>query len=544
MRTPAPRMTLVLLLLATTTATITATAKQELELDATVPLADVGGHTTVVVTVNSPQEEAVDVVVKCGFGSAKETIEVSANLAARRTFTVPSGGSDLNDCDVTATWTSKNGKDHSEKFRVLPPDFKPRIVVVDDNREIDQGQFAVALEDLPESDHWSTRPDDYFTDAHSGDLPNRWQGYPPGSALFLAPAADLALSKRQREALRVWTLSGGTLMVLQNAQRTRWETEGARIHGAAEDHARVVDKALPRKDPTSPRAESVPGANELPIWGFMSLVLLFAVLAGPVNLYWVLVKKKVRALFLLTTPAVSLVACVVLTGYSFLAQDWELQRTTSQIVWLDAANKHAFTWTTATYFGPTNVEEFELEDHVRVRAYDLWDHRDDLVEVLEGEELERVRVRLERTADHQLASGLWIAARTEQALYFAAPRRERARLSLRKTAPGKYEMTNGLGVDVEWVEWRDARGVVHHATDIASGASAALEYGRFIGKESPSLAAYEFGARAAWKRAASSRRHFIARLSAPLHAVPGPEANEADDARGFLMGPLSPEEAL
>ena len=72
----------------------------------------------------------------------------------------------------------------------------------------------------------------------------------------------------------------------------------------------------------------------VPVYGFMVLITVFAIVIGPVN-YFYLRRKRLLWLLLVTVPATALVTSVLLVGYSVAAHGFSIRSRIRSLTVLD-----------------------------------------------------------------------------------------------------------------------------------------------------------------------------------------------------------------
>ena len=367
------------------------------------------------------------------------------------------------------------------------------------------------------------------------DLPERWQGYPTWTILVIAASDDLALTAEQRSAIATWAAAGGLVVVAQPAQREAWRKLGIEpllLRSAEQAIRQRLDDLGAGEQPT---LVTVPGTESVPATGFMLLATLFALVVGPLNLWWVR-RRGTPALFLVTTPLLSLGTCVVLLGANVVIEGLSLRRVASQLTVLDQQQARAIAWTRATYYGGFSVARFDVDSDAEVRIFEPSQDHDRYYRGGWRRDAPETR-RIDWRGGQHLA-GEWIPARRNRQLLYAVARAERAQLQLARSGDG-WRITNGLDVAIRELTWRDGAGVVYSCGAIPFGASAELTKG---GEELPIPP--EFGASATnAARVADQPWGFSAALEGSFGALPGPAGVDAKPVTSYVVGRLNPENA-
>ena len=90
----------------------------------------------------------------------------------------------------------------------------------------------------------------------------------------------------------------------------------------------------------------------IPVRGLFLFMILFVVLIGPLNLYW-LTRTRRRIWLLWTVPAFSLVTCVLLFGYMMLTEGWHGHVRADSVTVLDEARQRGATVGWLGFYSPT-----------------------------------------------------------------------------------------------------------------------------------------------------------------------------------------------
>jgi len=204
----------------------------------------------------------------------------------------------------------------------------------------------------------------------------------------------------------------------------------------------------------------------IPVRGLFLLMLLFAVLIGPVNLV-VLAKKRRKIWMLWTVPVISLLFCGMVFAYNIFAEGFTAYSRTQTVTILDQVNRRASTIGWAAYYSPLTPSgglrfsyDTELTPHVQMHYYSAGRGRS-----------------VDWTSEQQLSSG-WIAARVPA--HFLVRKSEvgdtgRLRVEFTQAADGTVQATNGLKVRIVRLSYADAEGRIHEAEQIEPGARAQLK---------------------------------------------------------------------
>lgn len=202
----------------------------------------------------------------------------------------------------------------------------------------------------------------------------------------------------------------------------------------------------------------------VPIRGLFLLMLVFVLVIGPVNLIW-LAKKKRKIWMLWTVPAISLLTCLMVAGFSLFGEGWNATAKTEALTILDETDHRATTIGWTGFYSPITPSEglrFSYDTELVPQLPNDWDYR------------RRTPERtVDWTNDQHLESG-WIVARVPAFFKLRKNEARRERLNIRQSGD-EATLVNGLGAEIAQIWWADAGGEIHSAQNIAPGAQAKLQ---------------------------------------------------------------------
>lgn len=180
-------------------------------------------------------------------------------------------------------------------------------------------------------------------------------------------------------------------------------------------------------------------AVAVPMRGLFALVLVFALLVGPINLWWV--NRRKRRLWLLwTVPLLSLVACLLVVSVAIFGEGIRQKSRSFGLTVLDQAAQRATTLAWSGYYSSLATDGLRFSRHTEVA-------------VLGGGNNQR---RIALGAEQHLSSG-WLAPRLPS--YFIERRHDRHRERLEVTWRGDDVLVvNGLGCELDWLVVADGAG--------------------------------------------------------------------------------------
>ena len=202
---------------------------------------------------------------------------------------------------------------------------------------------------------------------------------------------------------------------------------------------------------------------EVPVRGMFIIMLLFALVVGPVNLI-VLARKRRRIWLLWTVPIISLVACGLVFGHAVLAEGFSGRSRTSALTILNEQTSTATSIGWTAFYSPLTPGgglhygyETEISPHGLAEYYS---------------EAGRPR-SLDWSRDQHLASG-WVAARVPAHFQVRKVQARRERLAIH-VKNGQVSATNGLGAPIEALSVAGPDGRVYEGQNIAAGQEIALQ---------------------------------------------------------------------
>lgn len=199
----------------------------------------------------------------------------------------------------------------------------------------------------------------------------------------------------------------------------------------------------------------------IPVRGLFLLMLLFAVVIGPVNLI-VLSRKKRRIWLLWTTPVISVMTCLGVFAYAIFAEGWKQVVRTEGLTILDERAHRATTigWT-AFYSALTPGTGLHF-------GYET-----ELTPQISAGNTSKV-LTLDWTHDQHLGRG-WVTARVPTHFMVRKSETRRERVTIRRGAGPRLKMVNGLGTDISEFWLAEGDGTIYSATDILAGEEAELD---------------------------------------------------------------------
>jgi hypothetical protein len=334
-------------------------------------------------------------------------------------------------------------------------------------------------------------------------LPSDWLGYTSLRAVIIGIKEWAALSSAQKEALLTWTACGGEFMFVDGDLNTLLPDAQSRPAGMTTDddlihyyfgHIRLVKSAdisarglaavlLTSRDVDDSRRTlpanrapdwlygtdhgfhlPIPGVAGVPVRSYMTILVAFSVLIGPVN-YILLWRKRRQVLLVLTAPLISLVFLAVLAGYALFGEGIGIKGRAQSFTVLDQTTKHAATRASVSLYAagmtPWNGLRFPKATAIFPTGADGRGSRDPEV--------------IDLTETQQFSSGI---ARARAASNFEEisfrPARERLNFS---RSGQNISVVNALGTDITQLSYRSGGVLYSLAGPLRDGAQATMHAG-------------------------------------------------------------------
>ena len=193
----------------------------------------------------------------------------------------------------------------------------------------------------------------------------------------------------------------------------------------------------------------------MPLRGFMLLLLLFAFVLGPLNL-WVLSRRGKRILLLVTVPIVSLITTFLVFGFASLSEGFGTKTRIEGVTLLDEGTHEAISLGLGAVYSPLTQGD-GLHFPLAADVHPILPFQQQFLSVRLGQ-------------DQNLRSG-WVRARVPTYYEIRKPERRRERLTVRTTHDG-LEVVNGLGAPIKSLYLADAGGRIYHCGSVAPGQKA------------------------------------------------------------------------
>jgi hypothetical protein len=323
-----------------------------------------------------------------------------------------------------------------------------------------------------------------------------WLGYSRYDGILVTSGELRDMPAGVRDAVWRYVEAGGSLSVVGDADVPEGWKRRRSIHGGLTVYQAGFGQYLTSTDPTFPqergegwsllnaswgqtaapwqKVRSVEDANAafkvvddvgIPVRGLFLLMLVFAVVIGPVN-FTLLARKRRRMWLLWTVPTISLVTILAVFGYMLLLEGWSGHLRTEALTILDETSHRAATIGWMAFYTPVTPGDglhFDYDTEVTPQI---------------GSDMYRGRISggphdIDWTSDQHLTRG-WVSARIPAHFKLRKCAVRRERVTVGPGPDGALTAANGLGAEVSRLHYADEQGRVYRAGPIPAGARAVL----------------------------------------------------------------------
>lgn len=208
------------------------------------------------------------------------------------------------------------------------------------------------------------------------------------------------------------------------------------------------------------------GLHELPVFGYIALSLLFAVVVGPVNLV-VLRQRNLAGLFYFTAPALALVGMVALGLYSAVREGFSIRSNEEVVLLHSPASDRGALYSARAMYAGMSPGEFDVSP--RTCVVPVWRRPEDCPP----------GVMTDWSHGQRLIG--WIPSRTEVGLLAITPKRVRLEVTM-DNAADPPRLHNGLQYPVleAWAEGAERRGQWWASGSVPAGSESPLRLAESI----------------------------------------------------------------
>jgi hypothetical protein len=294
-----------------------------------------------------------------------------------------------------------------------------------------------------------------------------WQAVECGGTLLVIGKTKLPESWRfsagEIKGTTTATPGFGACLVIDNPNIARWSPAEWKAIVAMWDQSRAAWNQLTNITNAHAHFPVVENLG-IPVRGLFSFMLVFVLLIGPINIYWL--SRTNRRLWLLwTVPVFSLFTTGALFAFMAASEGWHAHVRGSGTTVLDELSQRATTIGWLGYYSPTTSRalhfsfDTELSPHLESEGRH---YRDNTSRAL----------TIDWTNDQHLDSG-WLSAKVP--LHFLVRRSEKRleRLPARREGDDII-VVNGLKADIKTLKLADKDGAIFSGENITAGAEGRL----------------------------------------------------------------------
>jgi hypothetical protein len=297
-----------------------------------------------------------------------------------------------------------------------------------------------------------------------------WQYAETGGSLLVLGTANVPESwKKRREdkaGMAVYQTGLGTALVCGEAGYGEWPLE--RWSVLAEAWAAAASNSWHQIGTAGDANRLLRVVDDvgIPVGGLFTLMILFSVAIGPLNL-WLLARKGKRLWLLWTVPSISFATCLAVFGFMLLVEGWQGHLRTEGITILDENAQRATSLSLTGFYAPLTPGDGL---HFSVDSEVIWQKGETMRYYSRGG---GSSCTVDWSQDQHFASG-WVSARVPSHFKLRKSEVRRERLTVRRRPDGSLAAVNGLGAPVLQLWLADDKGQVHTAEEVPAGAEVTL----------------------------------------------------------------------
>ena len=199
----------------------------------------------------------------------------------------------------------------------------------------------------------------------------------------------------------------------------------------------------------------------------IALIIIFALLVGPIGLVYLSIKRR-KILIIWLTPILAIIFSLIIIIYSVAAEGLFARVRSVNFTYLDENTQKASTLAVHGYYCPIPPNYLQYDNNCEVilaRKVDSYNNNNN-----------ELSHSIDWTGDQRLTGG-WIAPRIESYLRVRKSEFRREKLSIVKQEADKLEVINGLGADLDKLCVKTQDGRIYFTNQkINAGAKAVLTF--------------------------------------------------------------------
>ncbi len=331
-------------------------------------------------------------------------------------------------------------------------------------------------------------------------LPAKWQSLMGVDFIVVDTSSWQQLDSNQQTALERYVSMGGILLLHDISGSARSEIRRRFPNGTASQDATIwhlgagflatwkgdflessdeepwrrLFRSLENAGVTAPSARSrfgkfgkapflapIPGFGTVDASRFAMVILLFAIVVGPIN-FFVLNRKNRRTWALWTIPCISGIAFLGLVGYSLVSEGIDTKVIPRSMTFLDQETQVASSFDRLAYYANLAPGRLRFDANVAIaeakRPFDPYRYR----------RVRRADLSIDWSDGLTLNEG-WLPVRTPTQIFASHQEPFRQRVDFRVEADGKVSIYNGFDNDIEAILYRDTQNKTWLAENVKAG---------------------------------------------------------------------------
>lgn len=205
-------------------------------------------------------------------------------------------------------------------------------------------------------------------------------------------------------------------------------------------------------------------------------VLAFILLVGPINYFIARLYFKNMMAILVTTPVFSIVITVLFVIADYFSQGLTPTSITECFTILDEKNRQAYSIGTTGYYSPIQPGQLTFDTNTELLPTTNFRMEDDQFGYSRGRTNVTATADISFAQNQQILLSGWVKPRESVYFHFRQSTRSDLRVAFEATEEGGVRATNGLGVDIKSLYYRDQNAKVFVAKEILAGESSIMEF--------------------------------------------------------------------
>lgn len=205
-------------------------------------------------------------------------------------------------------------------------------------------------------------------------------------------------------------------------------------------------------------------------------VLAFILLVGPVNYFIARLYFKNMMAILVTTPVFSIVITILFVIADYFSQGLTPTSITECFTILDEKNRQAYSIGTTGFYSPIQPGQLTFDTNTELLPTTNSNMDDDVYSYGRGRNSVKATADISFAQNQQTLLSGWVKPRESVYFHFRQSTRSDLRVAFEVTEDGGVRATNGLGVDIKSLYYRDQNAKVFVTKEILAGESSIMEF--------------------------------------------------------------------